>query len=290
VGVGGRYIAKIEASHHDALTAYVAVDGHRSDDYDPMILATSDLGKSWRNITADLPKGWSVKCVHEDLRSPDVLYAGTENAIYASFDRGGRWIKLNGESLPTVAVDDIVQHPREFDLIVGTHGRSIYILDDASCFSQLTPERLAMPMAVFQIMPAKPRMYLPYEGAWGDGFFTASNPPMGATITYWLRDRQDDPVSIAITDDDDPQTHRLQSTRPLTRDVGSAARGVRPVRRPVARGRAAVRSRRRIQRHDHLRQTQAGVGQGDGVGVWRAAVIGWLAPSASDTMRGSSGR
>ncbi|HRF58750.1 MAG TPA: hypothetical protein PLH94_02415 [Fimbriimonadaceae bacterium] len=196
--VGGRYISKIEASHHDRNRAYVSVDGHRSHDYDPCILATDDLGKTWRNITADLPKGWSVKCVREDRVNPDVLYCGTENALYASFDRGQSWLKLTGKTLPTVPVDDIVQHPRELDLVVGTHGRSIYILDEGYVLSQLNADVAGEALHLFDIRPARAKFMLWYQGLWTDQLFRAANPPNGATIHYWLREYTGDEVEIKV--------------------------------------------------------------------------------------------
>ncbi len=202
--VNGWYISRIEPSHHERETAYVSVDGHRSDHYGPLILMTTDLGRTWTDITGDLPAdaagGGSVKCVREDRRSRDVLYAGLERGLFASFDRGGHWIRLNGESLPTVAVDDIQQHPREMDLVIGTHGRSIWVLDDASPLSQLTPEVAAKDLHLFEIMPARPRHFLPHAGLWGDRAFGAPNPPMGARITYWLGEDTGDAVEVQIAD------------------------------------------------------------------------------------------
>src|SRR5204862_2082694 len=100
--VGGRYIAKIEASHHDRNTAFVAVDGHRMDDMAPHILMTADSGKSWTNISGDLPAIGHMQVVREDLKNPHVLYAGTERAAFISIDGGQHWVKMNGETLPTV--------------------------------------------------------------------------------------------------------------------------------------------------------------------------------------------
>lgn len=198
--VGGRYISKVEPSHHARGTAYVSADGHRSDDMDPHVLLTDDSGQTWSDITGDLPKGHSVKCVREDLGSKSVLYAGTENAAYVTVDRGAHWARLNGDSLPTVSVDDIVQHPREKDLVAGTHGRSIWVLDDASYFSQLTPDALQSEMKLFDIRPAKPVIYIPYGGLWSDRLFTGANPPMGARITYWIGTFTDEAARITITD------------------------------------------------------------------------------------------
>jgi photosystem II stability/assembly factor-like uncharacterized protein len=201
--VNGLYVSKIEPSRHARDTAYVAIDGHRSDDMHLHLIMTTDAGKSWQSIAGDLPPGAPVKVVREDHRNAGVLYAGTERAAYVSIDRGEHWVKLNGETLPTVAVDDLVQQPQEMDLIAGTHGRSIYVLDDASPLSQLTPNVLEADLHLFEIPDAKPRIYLPYGGLWSDRMFRAKNPPMGARITYWLREYSADTVKVTITDEHD---------------------------------------------------------------------------------------
>lgn len=198
--VGGLYVSKIEPSRHQPDTAYAAIDGHRSDDMTPNLIVTTDAGKSWQSIVGDLPQDAPVKVVREDVSNPNVLYAGTERAAFVSIDRGAHWVKLNGKTLPTVAVDDLAQHPREMDLVAGTHGRSIYVLDDASPLSQLSREVLNADLHLFHIADGKPRIYLPYGGIWGDRIFTAKNPPMGARITYWLRDYPGEDVKVAITD------------------------------------------------------------------------------------------
>ena len=140
--VRGWYVADLDASHHDKAVAYAAIDGHRSDVYDPLILMTTDTGRTWKDITGDLPKGASARVVREDIKNPNVLYCGTETGVFLSADKGQHWIRLNGESLPTVGVHDIRQQPRTMDLVIATHGRSVWVMDDASALSQLTPALL----------------------------------------------------------------------------------------------------------------------------------------------------
>ncbi|MBX3111555.1 MAG: hypothetical protein KF857_06055 [Fimbriimonadaceae bacterium] len=198
--VGGLYISRIEASHHAKGRAYVSVDGHRSDNMDPLVLATDDYGRTWRDITSDLPKGRSVKCVREDRSNPDVLYVGTEKAVYLSLDRGTSWVDMRGKALPTVPVDDIQQHPRETDLVLGTHGRSIWILDGAAWISELTPEVLASPLHLFKTPPARPQYFIDYPGLWTHKVFRAANPPTGVRIDYWVGEYQGEDIKVSIED------------------------------------------------------------------------------------------
>ncbi len=181
------YVANIEASHSDAATAFAAIDGHRNDNYDPLILKTSDGGKTWKEITGDLPKGASVRVVKEDIKGK-TLYAGTETGIYVSADGGEHWAKLNASGLPTVGVHDVVEHPTAFDLVAATHGRSIWIMDDGSALSQLTQEILDKPVHLFVPKAARPRQRGWRDGYWGDKFFAVTNPPLGAVISYWCKD------------------------------------------------------------------------------------------------------
>ncbi|MBL8066188.1 MAG: hypothetical protein JNM34_10065 [Chthonomonadaceae bacterium] len=198
--VDGRYVSRLVASHHEKGRAYASIDGHRSDDMSPCVLVTEDFGKTWSDITGDLPKGGAVKVVREDMWNPNVLYAGTEKGIWISVDRGQSWIKAHGAGFPTVPVDDIKQHPRERDLVLGTHGRSIWVLDDASMLSGLTPEVMASPIHVFDTMPCKARWFLELGGLWAHKFFRAANPAKGVKINYWLREFTGDEVNIRIED------------------------------------------------------------------------------------------
>ncbi|MHC4218794.1 MAG: WD40/YVTN/BNR-like repeat-containing protein [Planctomycetota bacterium] len=197
--VNGLYVSRIEPSHHDRDTVYVAVDGHRSDVFAPILLMSPDAGRTWTSIVGDLPQTAPPDVVREDLVNPDVLYVGTEQAAYVTIDRGDHWVKLNGKSLPTAPVEDLVIHPREHDLVAGTHGRSIWILDDISPLSQMTAEIVRSEFHVFAPPPARPRYHLEYGGLWSDRMFIAGNPPRGAVITYWIRDYADEEVQITVT-------------------------------------------------------------------------------------------
>ncbi len=198
--VGGLYVACIEASPADARTAYVAVDGHRSDVFRPLILLTEDGGRTWREIQGDLPADSPVRVVREDPGARDVLYCGTETGAFTTLDRGRTWTRLGGKSLPTVPVYDLKVHPRERDLIVATHGRSLWIMDDVSALAGLAEGGADQPVLLFPLSPATPRLTLGRGYGGGARRFLGACPPEGAAITWWLRDEPEEAVSIRIED------------------------------------------------------------------------------------------
>ena len=129
-------VSRIEPSHFDPATAYVALDNHRNDDWKPYLFKTTDYGKTWTNVTANLPVKGNINALREDPVNPALLFVGTEFNLFASLDGARTW-KLFSTGLPSVRVDDILIHPRDKDLIVGTHGRSIWIMDDITPLEQL---------------------------------------------------------------------------------------------------------------------------------------------------------
>jgi hypothetical protein len=131
-------ISRIEPSHFDPGTAYVALDPHRLDDWSPYLFKTTDYGKSWVNMTSDLPKNGNINALREDLENPNLLFVGTEFGLYVTLDGCKTWKKFMN-NLPSVRVDDILIHPRDRDLIVATHGRSLWIMDDISPLEHLKP-------------------------------------------------------------------------------------------------------------------------------------------------------
>jgi photosystem II stability/assembly factor-like uncharacterized protein len=197
--VGGLWISRIEASPHDADTAFVAVDGHTSDLFAPLGFMTTARGRTWTSITGDLPDGGPVKVVRQDVRNPSLLFAGTEFGLFASFDRGARWTKLDA-GLPTVAVDDLVIHPRDFDLVIGTHGRSIYVLDDIRPLQEFTAEVAAKDLHLFSLRPTAQFHLLPEGARWTPRIFKADNPPFGVIVQYHVREHTGGQASLTITD------------------------------------------------------------------------------------------
>ena len=142
------WVSRVEASHFDPARAYVSFDGHRSDDFGTWIFMTSDSGKTWKRITTGFVEGETVRVIREDLKNPDLLFAGTETGVWYTLNRGERWARLK-LNMPTVSVYDLKIHPRDNDLIVGTHGRSIWVLDDISFLQQWSGEIENSPISLF---------------------------------------------------------------------------------------------------------------------------------------------
>jgi photosystem II stability/assembly factor-like uncharacterized protein len=193
------YVARIEASHFDSGTAYVAIDGHRSDVFQPLIFVTTDFGRTWAPLAGNLQAGGPVKSFREDPANRDLLFAGTEFALWFSLDRGKSWNRFRN-GLPTVAYDDIQIQPRDHDLIVGTHGRSLYLLDDIVALEELTPVVRDSAAWLFSIRPAQPFWKAQENGLWGQNFYVAENPPSGAYIDFYLKSYSVDDVSVTIAD------------------------------------------------------------------------------------------
>jgi photosystem II stability/assembly factor-like uncharacterized protein len=131
-------VSRIEPSHFDPATAYVALDNHRNDDWKPYLFKTTDYGKTWSRVTGDLPELGNINALREDYDNPRLLFVGTEFGLFVTLDGGKEWKKFM-TNLPSVRVDDILIHPRDRDLIVATHGRSIWIADDISPLERLKP-------------------------------------------------------------------------------------------------------------------------------------------------------
>ena len=198
-GVGANSpVSHVEPSRTNASTAYVTFDRHMFDDFKPYIFKTTDTGKSWTNISGNLPAKAYVQVVREDPKNTNLLYAGTELGLFASYNGGKEWFPLNLKNLPNVAVHDILIHPRENDLILATHGRSIWIFDDASVIQKMTPEIMSGNAYLFPVRPAlRYASRFTRYGA-GDKQFAGPNPPAGALITYYLKDKLDEKATIKL--------------------------------------------------------------------------------------------
>jgi photosystem II stability/assembly factor-like uncharacterized protein len=188
---GYRWVATIEASRFVEGRCYVCFDAHRSDDDNPYLFVTEDFGATWKNITANLPWG-STRCLREDIKNQDVLYCGTEFGIWVSANRGASWTNINNKAsrtggLPTVAVHEIAQHPITGELVVGTHGRSVWICD-ISAIRQINKESLTAKAHLYTPNPAIRWRVEANRGMFSgaERKFVGSNPPRGAAIYYSL--------------------------------------------------------------------------------------------------------
>ena len=211
------YVSRVEASHHDPATAYVSIDGHRSDDLRPHVYVTRDYGQTWTDIGAGLPEFGNVNTVRQDPRNPELLYAGTEFGFFISLDEGGTWHRFM-PNLPVVRVDDVLVHPRENDLVLATHGRSIWILDDISALQAMTDSIIAGGVHLFQPRDAvlwKEDIRLDREVP-GDQNWRGENAPDGTAIHYHLASEPDE-IALRILD---PLSGEVVRTLEPTREAG----------------------------------------------------------------------
>jgi photosystem II stability/assembly factor-like uncharacterized protein len=182
------YVQRIIASPVDAKTVFVAFDNHQNGDFTPYLLKSTDAGRTWTSIVGDLPKRGGVYAIAQDLVDPSLLFCGTEFGAYVSKDGGAHWLKIPG--LPTIMVRDIVIQRRDNDLILGTFGRSIYVIDDYSALRHLAPDVFTKSIAVLPVPDVAPvtRRGGGGKGNQGEALYTASNPRAGASIIYSLRE------------------------------------------------------------------------------------------------------
>ncbi len=206
------YVTRVVASRTEEGTAYVTLDGHRNNDFKAYVFMTTDYGESWKSISGNLPEGGIVNVIREHPKNPNLLFVGTERGAYFSIDRGKSWVKFKND-FPLVPVDDIAIHPRENDLIFGTHGRSIWILDDITPLEQMTQEVLDSPAFLFDIRPAT--MFNPYnhKGNLGQKYYVAPNPPRGTMINYYLKEEAKGSVEVNIEDSAGQKIVGLRGTK-----------------------------------------------------------------------------
>jgi hypothetical protein len=188
------YVSRVEASRRGEGAAYVAYDGHRNGDFKVYLFKTTDSGATWNSIVANLPEGSTVSVIREHPKNPNLLFVGTETALWASWNGGAEWQQIKGK-LPTMPVDDILIHPRDNDLILGTHGRGVWILDDLTPFEQLTDQVLTSELHLFDVRPAAQYRLYGNKGNTGHKWFTAANPPEGALIAYYVKTKPAPPTT-----------------------------------------------------------------------------------------------
>ena len=183
---GGTFVGDIVASGAARGTAYVAFDAHRDGDFAPYLYRTTDFGKTWAPVITGLPgDDASIRGLTEYPGRANVLFAGTERSLFVTHDSGAHWTRL-AANLPTTRYDDIIVHPRTRDLVLGTHGRSIWVLDDASPIAEWTSAIAAKRAHLFAVPRATLMLYWQDVSNMGQYFYTAENPAEGAAFTYHL--------------------------------------------------------------------------------------------------------
>ena len=212
------WVPHVEASKFDAATAYVCFDDHRRANWTPYVYVTHDFGKTWQSLVTSEIDGF-VHVIEEDPVNPNLLFLGTEFGLYVSFNGGKNWMKWT-QGVPTVPVRDLAVHPRENDLIIATHGRSIYIIDDITPLREISSEilkkklHLFSPSDAYQFIRGRLSSYL----SPGDTFFSGENKPLGACFTYYLipSEKKQEPTP--------EQQERMQAMRERMRQMGTRGR------------------------------------------------------------------
>lgn len=181
----GTFVARVVASSAARGTAYVAFDGHRKGNFTPYLYRSVDFGKTWTPVVNGLPNGNPLRTLHEWNGKAHVLFAGTEFGLYVSSDSAATWRKL-AANLPTTRYDDVLIHPTTKDLVIGTHGRSIWILDDARPIADWSPRVASAPAFMFPIRDATIVQFWEDYSNRAQGAYAGENPPDGAIIHYHL--------------------------------------------------------------------------------------------------------
>ena len=193
------WVSRVEASKHTRGTAYATLTGHRFALYQPLVYKTTDYGKSWTNITNNLPAGNPMYVIKQDPRNPNLLFAGSEFQAFYSLDDGQTWWRLNN-NLPTVAVHDLLIHPRDGDLIAGTHGRGLWIMDDITPLQQMTPAVRSSEAHLFDNRVATQWLSIQPQNSGGEIAFIGQNPSRNAVLNFYVSDKVKGDVRFEISD------------------------------------------------------------------------------------------
>ena len=181
----GAWVSGIEPSSHQAGRVYVVWNNYRNDDYGNYLYVSEDHGETWTDITGDLPAERVLRTVREDFRNPSVLFLGAEIGLFYSYDRGNHWTEIRS-GMPTLPFNDLVIHPRDNDLVLGTHGRGVWIIDQINAFQEMSAAVTASDLHVFSMEPAVQTRRRNESAHTGDVYYRGENPPVGALVDYWL--------------------------------------------------------------------------------------------------------
>jgi photosystem II stability/assembly factor-like uncharacterized protein len=193
------WVSRVEASHFHEGAAYVTFDGHRSDDFAPYVYKTTDFGATWVNIAGNIPDGHSLYVIREDHKNENLLFVGSEFTCFATLDGGANWSRFMND-MPTVAFHDLVIHPRDFDLVAGTHGRSIWIVDDLTPLQQITPETLSKDVHLFVNRTATRWQSISLGRQQSFFKFRGENPRPGAFVHFYMGSEPEGKVTMEIQD------------------------------------------------------------------------------------------
>jgi photosystem II stability/assembly factor-like uncharacterized protein len=206
----GLFVSEVVPSKFDEGTVYVTLDGHRENNFETWIYASSDYGQSFRAISANL-KGEVARTLTEDLRNPDVLYLGTDTGLFLTLDRGKSWQRLRA-NLPTVRIDEITLHPRDNSMILATHGRAIWILDHLEPIQEYAATQTAAADARLFTPPSYAMYRRPVRDKnyefWGNQVFLGENPPQAAIIA-WYQKKPVTSLQLKVTDSSGREVREL---------------------------------------------------------------------------------
>ena len=270
----GIWVSRLEASHFDRARAYLTFDGHRSDRNRPWVFKTDDFGATWTDIGSTLPADEVVRVIREDLKNPNLLFIGTETGIFFSIDGGSKWDRFM-TALPTVSVYDLKIHPRENDLVAGTHGRSIWIADDITPLQQLDDQVLNSSAWLFEQRVATLWENTSRGGQRGHFWFAGENPPTikntsnvpraefsnGAIINYYVGGYTIGPLELEISErsGDQKRVVELENTQGIHRYIWDGEFDALPYTADeAARIEAAFQDLLSRYNYNRLRQAYAG--------------------------------